>query len=207
MRRQYHGVTFAAIDVAQLEALLLETIPAQLAVERERGRTDRRRGARADAVRRRGARITAAADGLALLDAEFETQLARELADPSNFGTGKQLVMRGIAAGYDMSTEEGVAEFVQAFAQSQREDVRPKPKKAKAKAAAKPKAATKARPKPKAAAKPKAATKARPKPKAAAKPKAAKASPKAKAPAKAKAKAPAKAKAAAKAKAKPRKRR
>jgi hypothetical protein len=144
----YHGVTFSKIDAAQLEALLLETIPAQLAVEaNEAGRIV---AAARELMRfaRDELGSSAAADALARLDDAFEQRLARELDNPNNFGTGKQLVMAGIAAGYDMSTEEGVAEFVQAFAQSQREVARPA-RKAKAKRPA-PKAKTAAKPKAKA---------------------------------------------------------
>ena len=140
---QYHGVTFGAITASQLEALLLETIPAQLAVEPDE--TGRIISAARELMRFAGEELgsTAAAGALALLDASFETRLARELADPSNFGPGKQLVMAGIAAGYDMSTEEGVAEFVEAFAKAQR----PRSRKAKPKPGAKvkPKAKLKAK--------------------------------------------------------------
>lgn len=38
--------------------------------------------------------------------------LASELADPANFGPAKQMMMEGIARGYDLSTEAGMAEWV-----------------------------------------------------------------------------------------------
>lgn len=152
----YHGATFATIDVEELEALLLGTIPAQLAVEP--GDAGRIVAAARELMRLAGDELgsPAATEALALLDAAFEKRLARELSDPSNFGTGKQLVMAGIAAGYDMSTEDGVAEFVKAYAQAQRAPAKRKNAKApakkkpvaKAKAPAKKKPAAKAKAKP-----------------------------------------------------------
>jgi len=165
---QYHGVTFGKITADQLQALLLETIPAQLAVESdEAGRIV---AAARELMRFAGEELGSAAAPacLALLDDAFEQRLARELANAANFGTGKQLVMAGIAAGFDMSTEEGVADFVQTFASSQRPQRRAAKPKAKTNAKAKAKPAAKAKPK----AKPAAKAKAKAKPTAKAKPKA-----------------------------------
>jgi len=131
---QFHGATFGKITIEQLHALLLDTIPAQLAVEPdEAGRII---AAARELMRFAGEELgsTAAAGALALLDTAFEQRLARELGNPANFGMGKQLVMAGIAAGFDMSSEQGVADFVHAFAEAQR----PKRRKPKAKAKAKP---------------------------------------------------------------------
>jgi hypothetical protein len=135
---QFHGATFGKITSRELEALLLETVPAQLAVEAdEAGRIV---AAARELMRFAGDELGSptATGALAMLDGSFEQKLARELANPANYGPSKQLVMAGIAAGFDMSTEQGVAEFVEAFARAQK-----KPKKAK------PKAKAKAKPKPK----------------------------------------------------------
>jgi hypothetical protein len=43
-------------------------------------------------------------DGLA-------ARLEAEMSDPANFGMAKSMVMAGLEAGYDMSSEEGLAEF------------------------------------------------------------------------------------------------
>lgn len=135
----YHRVTFGRITANQLEALLLETIPAELAVEsNEAGRIV---AAARELMRLVGEELAspAAHEALELLDDAFVARMVRELENPAKFTEGKQLVMAGIAAGFDMSTEEGVTEFVQAFAQSQRTAAKPK-RTAKPKGAAKPKA-------------------------------------------------------------------
>jgi hypothetical protein len=162
---QFHGLTFPRITVDELETLLLETIPSRLAVgAEEAGRIVA--GAR-ELMRFVGDELgsVAAPQALVLLDGAFEKELERELANESNYDRGKQLVMAGIAAGFDMSSEDGVADFVRAFAEAQ------KPEKPKAKA--KPKTKAKAKPKATAKAKPKATAKA-PKAKATAKAKPAK---------------------------------
>ncbi len=50
-------------------------------------------------------------DGLA-------ARLEAELSDPANFGMAKSLFMTGKAAGYDMTSEDGLAEFMAAYNQS-----------------------------------------------------------------------------------------
>ena len=124
----YHSTTLATITAGELGALLLETVPAQLAV-------DAAEASRIVDAARALLRLAAdelgsdtAAEAAATLDAAFTVRLARELADEANFAPGKQLVMAGIAAGYDMSSEDGVAEFVAEFARAQRAAA-PKPKK------------------------------------------------------------------------------
>ncbi|HTR54905.1 MAG TPA: hypothetical protein VMJ10_29665 [Kofleriaceae bacterium] len=49
---------------------------------------------------------------LASLKADAHEQLARRLADPTNFGPAKALFAAGAAAGYDMTTEAGISEWV-----------------------------------------------------------------------------------------------
>jgi hypothetical protein len=42
-------------------------------------------------------------------------RLERELANPANFGMAKSFVMRGMQAGFDMTTQEGIDEFTAAY--------------------------------------------------------------------------------------------
>lgn len=143
----YHSAAFETIRAGELEALLLETIPAQLAIEsNEAPRILRAARELLDVAGNAAAR--------AIVDAALEQRMVRELENPQNFSTGKQLVMAGIAAGYDMSTEQGVTEFVEAFARAQRP-----PRASKSKGSAKAKAKISAKAKPKASAKAKAKAK------------------------------------------------
>jgi len=45
-------------------------------------------------------------------------QLKQELSDPSNFGIAKSFFMAGTKAGYDMTSQEGLAEFASVYNQS-----------------------------------------------------------------------------------------
>ncbi len=42
-------------------------------------------------------------------------RLERELANPANYGMAKSFFMRGMAAGFDMTTQEGISEFMNAY--------------------------------------------------------------------------------------------
>ncbi|HWG45083.1 MAG TPA: hypothetical protein VN688_20100 [Gemmataceae bacterium] len=48
---------------------------------------------------------------LASLTDAAARRLEKALANPANFGMAKSFVMRGIEAGFDMTTEKGIAEF------------------------------------------------------------------------------------------------
>lgn len=49
------------------------------------------------------------------LTKEAASQLESAMSDSSNFGIAKSMVMGGRAAGFDMSSQEGLAEFMQAY--------------------------------------------------------------------------------------------
>ncbi len=63
---------------------------------------------------------------LAQLPARSVEMLADELGNRANFGPAKQLIMQGIAAGYDMTSEAGVAAWVAAVNQSRKKPARKK---------------------------------------------------------------------------------
>ena len=52
---------------------------------------------------------------LASLDDRAADRLHRELANPANFGMAKSFVMMGSKAGFDMTTQEGMAAFQAAY--------------------------------------------------------------------------------------------
>jgi hypothetical protein len=49
--------------------------------------------------------------------------LQAEMSDPANFGMAKSIFMSGKAAGYDMTSEKGTAEFMAAYNRSLQQDV------------------------------------------------------------------------------------
>ena len=56
---------------------------------------------------------------------DIVTRLEAELSDTSNYGMAKSMVMLGNKAGYDMSSQEGLAEFMMAYNRSLLSDKRP----------------------------------------------------------------------------------
>ncbi len=59
--------------------------------------------------------FTRAAECLAVLDESCEERLAQEFEDPANWGMAKSMVMAGKQAGFDMTTEAGLMEFMAAY--------------------------------------------------------------------------------------------
>ncbi|WP_164101282.1 hypothetical protein [Candidatus Laterigemmans baculatus] len=60
-------------------------------------------------------KLANAATILEALDPKAEEELKAALGDSSNFGPAKSLVLMGREAGFDMSTQEGMAEFMQYY--------------------------------------------------------------------------------------------
>ncbi len=54
-------------------------------------------------------------------------KLERELANPANWGMAKSFIMRGTEAGYDMTSQEGMNEFMQVYNESLQRDPLPFP--------------------------------------------------------------------------------
>jgi hypothetical protein len=105
----YFDTTVESLSAVELREILFEIFPRKVSVEPEaapaiiagfrafltflqRERPDPRAAAR-----------------LAVLDGNASQRLARALADRSNFGPAKAFMMSGLAAGFDMSSEAGIA--------------------------------------------------------------------------------------------------
>lgn len=56
-----------------------------------------------------------AAGCLKILNEKAVRQLRREMSDPTNFGMAKSFVMLGQERGFDMSTQEGIQEWMQVY--------------------------------------------------------------------------------------------
>ena len=157
----YHLATITAITPKEIEELLYETLPSRMCVEADAA-GEIVQGLRALlAFAGRELDSASARDCLERLPSDVEKKLARALADESKFATAKRIVMAGIKAGHDLSTPEGVTEWLEIVNQQGIPGM-PKatPRKKKKKAAApkrKPAAKAKAKAKPKTKAKAKAA--------------------------------------------------
>lgn len=64
---------------------------------------------------------------LQVLDDEAIDELQEEMSDPANFGMAKSIVMMGMERGFDMTTEEGIAEWFGTFNTEQEEPLLPSP--------------------------------------------------------------------------------
>src|SRR5260370_12102331 len=60
-------------------------------------------------------RLDNAADCLKILDDSAVRRLRRDMSDPANFDMAKSIVMMGKARGFDMTTEEGINEWITTY--------------------------------------------------------------------------------------------
>ena len=111
----YLGDTVSKITPRDVREVVFELIPRKVAVESD---------AAAEIVLElrafweflgREYRLPQAAAIVTLLSDEAIVRLKGLLADPRNFGMAKSFVMKGHAAGFDMTTEQGTAEFMAAY--------------------------------------------------------------------------------------------
>jgi hypothetical protein len=52
---------------------------------------------------------------LKMLDEKTASQLTKELSNPANFGIAKSFVMMGMERGFDLSSEEGINEWMETY--------------------------------------------------------------------------------------------
>lgn len=100
--------TVATLEATELEAVLFELFPRKVSVEASAAGLiiEELRAFYAFLKRQYG--LPQADDCLGLLGPGAADELSDELSDESVFDPAKAVVMAGIAAGYDMSTQEGV---------------------------------------------------------------------------------------------------
>ena len=112
----YLGTTPAEMSRSDFDEILFEIFPQKVTVEADLA------GQIVDEIRAfwqfvdRAYLLDNAPAILAILnDGGTTRRLHKKLDDPSTFGLAKSVVMLGKKAGYDMSTEEGIAEFMAVF--------------------------------------------------------------------------------------------
>jgi hypothetical protein len=113
--RRYEGVTLTTMGKRDLLSILLDVFPRKVSCEPSAAPeiVEEMRAFWLFLHREFG--LPNAAECLAVLDDKMARTMERELADPRNFGMAKSLVMRGMAAGFDMTTEEGMGAFMLAY--------------------------------------------------------------------------------------------
>jgi hypothetical protein len=111
----YPGVTPADMTLGDFREILFELFPRKMSVE-----PDAAPGIIAE-LRAfwkfvdRAYQLPQAHEMLTELDDDAVSKLREELTDPSNFGMAKSFFMMGSQAGFDMTTQEGLAEFQLAY--------------------------------------------------------------------------------------------
>lgn len=108
----YIGATPPEYSVRDFDEILFSLIPRKVSVEADR----------ADAIvatlrafwlfAQREYQLSNAAAILARLDARGAARLRRELSDPSNFGMAKSFFAMGDKLGFDMTTQQGLDEYL-----------------------------------------------------------------------------------------------
>jgi hypothetical protein len=108
----FHGATIAALTPDVLEAVLFKAIPRTATVESAAAEQI------IDALRAllefaaRDLNLASASACLAWLPGDAAKRLARGLDDASKFSPEKSILMAGARAGYDVTTPEGIAEWL-----------------------------------------------------------------------------------------------
>lgn len=110
----HFGALVHELSPAQLDDLLFETVPRKVGVEPEHAPViiASLRAMLAFAGHTLGS--DSARRSLAMLPPDASHRLARQLADPRSFGMAKSLVMAGLHAGFDMTSDAGIAAFLRA---------------------------------------------------------------------------------------------
>ncbi len=110
--RMYEGVTVSTMGKRELSRVLLDVFPRKVSCDPSSAPEIVEELRAFWSFVRREFGLSNADECLAILDEEMARTMERELADPRNFGMAKSFVMGGMAAGFDMTTEEGMGAFV-----------------------------------------------------------------------------------------------
>lgn len=119
----YIGVSPATMRPTHLREILFEIIPRKVTVDPEAAGTIIREFRAFWQFIHREFKHSGALQLLKVLDDDAEARLKKELANPANFGMAKSLLTMGRAAGFDMSTQEGLNAWVTEYNRRQALDV------------------------------------------------------------------------------------
>jgi hypothetical protein len=111
----YCGVTPPIMSVLDFREVVFELFPRKVSTEAESASdiVTELRAFWQFVQRQYGLRN--ASQILAELDGAAVEILRHELADPANYGLAKSFIMRGMQAGYDMTTQQGLDEFLRVY--------------------------------------------------------------------------------------------
>jgi len=111
----YCGVTPAQMSAADFTEVVFELFPRKVSVEPEEAEAIVNELRAFWQFIQRQSGLDNARDILDELDPFSVQRLRQELADPSNYGMAKSFFMMGKKAGFDMTTQEGLDEFMRVY--------------------------------------------------------------------------------------------
>lgn len=111
----YPGVTPPTMSLADFNEVIFELFPRKVSTEPESAPAIVAELRAFWSFLQRQYDLKNAKPILASLTDASVKRLERELANPANYGMAKSMVMRGMQAGFDMTTQKGLAEFMAAY--------------------------------------------------------------------------------------------
>jgi len=111
----YFGRSPSALSPDDLSTILFEVFPAKVSTEPENAPWIIRRIRAFWSFMAREFDLENAKECLTILTDAAAQKLQRELSNPANFGMAKSIIMMGMERGFDMSTEEGIDEWMNTY--------------------------------------------------------------------------------------------
>ncbi len=111
----YLGVTPARLSPDQLRELLFDIFPRKVSADADEAPQAIRELQAFWQFAQREFQLENAAACLKVLDDKAVRQMKKEMSNPANFGMAKSIVMMGKAHGFDMTTEEGINEWIATY--------------------------------------------------------------------------------------------
>ena len=108
----YLGVTPARLSPDQLRELLFDIFPRKVSADADEAPQAIRELQAFWQFAQHEFQLENAAACLKVLDDKAVRQMKKEMSNPANFGMAKSIMMMGKAHGYDMTTEEGINEWI-----------------------------------------------------------------------------------------------
>jgi hypothetical protein len=111
----YLGVSPARLSPDQLRELLFDIFPRKVSADADEAPQAIHELQAFWQFAQREFQLENAAACLKVLDDKAVRQMKKEMSNPANFGMAKSIVMMGKARGFDMTTEEGMNEWIATY--------------------------------------------------------------------------------------------
>jgi len=112
---QYLGLSPARMTSDDLRELLFDIFPRKVSADADEAPQAIRELRAFWQFVQREFQLENVASLLKVLDDKAARQLKREMSNPANFGMAKSVVMMGKARGFDLTTEEGINEWIETY--------------------------------------------------------------------------------------------